>query len=165
MKIPLLEQQTRGEPDAELEDLKTALVQAKKVHDIEGVVCGALFSQYQRDRMERVCEELGLVLFAPLWHKPQEAQLVEVLDKGYEVVIVSTAADGLDKSFLGKPLTKEDIDRLKRVPGVNIAGEGGEYETLVTFAPFFDKRIELGKTTIKEDKHTSLLVVEEAALS
>ncbi|MDP6293642.1 MAG: TIGR00289 family protein, partial [Candidatus Woesearchaeota archaeon] len=60
---------------------------------------------------------------------------------------------------------KEDIDRLKRVPGVNIAGEGGEYETLVTFAPFFDKRIELGKTTIKEDKHTSLLVVEEAALS
>ncbi|MAF34760.1 hypothetical protein CMO91_02855 [Candidatus Woesearchaeota archaeon] len=165
MKIPCIEQPTRGEPDAELDDLKTALVQAKKVHDIEGVVCGALFSQYQRDRMERVCEDLGLVLFAPLWHKPQEAQLIEVLDKGYEVVIVSTAADGLDKSWLGRPLTKEDIDKLKRVPGVNVAGEGGEYETLVVHAPFFDKRIEIGKTTIKEDKHTSLLVVEEASLS
>ena len=72
MELPLLMIKTRGEKEVELKDLGRALSLAKKKYHIEGIVSGAIFSTYQRDRVEKVCDKLGLKIFSPLWHKPQE---------------------------------------------------------------------------------------------
>ena len=59
-------------------------------------------------------------------------------------IIVVTAADGLDEHFLGAHFDDELIQRLKQVAAVhriNLAGEGGEYETLTLNAPFYSRPI------------------------
>jgi len=60
LEIPLLIQETAGEKEKELEDLKEAMYRAKKQYGVEGVIAGALASTYQRDRVEKIAEEIGL---------------------------------------------------------------------------------------------------------
>lgn len=75
MGLPLLETFTEGEKELELEDLKNAIIQAQKEFGIEGIVTGALYSSYQKDRIEDICNELGLESFSPLWHMDQEQEM------------------------------------------------------------------------------------------
>jgi ABC transporter with metal-binding/Fe-S-binding domain ATP-binding protein len=144
MGIPLVRRATKGEPEAEVEDLREAL---RSVRDkIQGVVSGALASEYQKQRIDVVCEELGLVSFAPLWHKDPEKLLKEMLSAGFEVIITSAAAEGLSKDWLGRKLTKSCIENLKKLGekhGLHLAGEGGEYETLVLDMPLFSHKLEI----------------------
>ena len=168
MGLPLVVQETKGEKEAELEDLKKAIMRAKEEYGIEGVVSGALFSTYQRDRIEKICDELGLKIFSPLWHKPQEQHMKEVIRNGFTVVLTSIAADGLDASWLGRELTLEDVEKLEKLNegiGLNIAGEGGEFESLVLDGPLFMKKIELEETKIVEEaEHTARLIITNAKL-
>ena len=58
--------------------------------------------------------------------------------------IVVTAADGLGENVLGKRIDEELIRVLKAVETkrrINVAGEGGEYESLVLDAPFFSEAV------------------------
>ncbi|MDO8625789.1 MAG: diphthine--ammonia ligase, partial [Candidatus Diapherotrites archaeon] len=143
--IPLVRQPTAGKEEAELVDLKTALARAQTEHGIQGVVNGALFSDYQRKRIERVCDELGLKIYSPLWHTPQDQELVELLGRKFDVVFTSIACQGLDVHWLGKHLdagTIAELAALHKKYGINVAGEGGEYESLVLDCPQFKQKIE-----------------------
>ncbi|MDO8642674.1 MAG: diphthine--ammonia ligase [Candidatus Woesearchaeota archaeon] len=166
--IPLLVQETEGEKEHELADLKKAIVQAQKKYGIEGVVTGALASSYQRDRIEKVCDELGLTVFSPLWHKDQEQELHEILDAGFSFIIVKVASEGLDKTWLGRVITEKDINRLvelNKKTGLNIAFEGGEAETLMIDGPLFKKRIEIEESEIVEEStNCAQMVIKKTTL-
>ncbi len=168
MEIPLILYKTKGEKEIELEDLKKALVVAKKKYKIEGIVTGALFSTYQRDRIERVADGLGLKIFSPLWHKSQEQEMQELLENGFEFILTSVAAEGLDKGWLNRIITKEDVVRLKNMKdklGTNIAGEGGEFESLVLDCPLFKKKMIIEKAKIlEESRNTARMVIQKAKL-
>ncbi|MBI2129735.1 diphthine--ammonia ligase [Candidatus Woesearchaeota archaeon] len=168
MGIPLVEFGTKGEKEEELKDLKNALDIAKKEHKIEGVVTGALYSAYQRDRIEKICDDLGLKIFSPLWHISQETELREILNAGFKFILASVAADGLDKSFLGRIVDDEFVDKLKKISEknkMNIAGEGGEYESFVVDGPIFNKKIEIIDSEIKEEsRNTAKLIIKKAEL-
>ncbi|MDD3374055.1 MAG: diphthine--ammonia ligase, partial [Methanoculleus bourgensis] len=56
--LPLVEVETAGEKEAELLDLKRALLEARDRFGIEGVVTGAILSVYQATRVQRLCHEL-----------------------------------------------------------------------------------------------------------
>src|SRR3989344_275177 len=168
MALPIIIQKTKGEKEEELKDLEKAFEEAKNRYQIEGIVSGALFSTYQRDRIETICDRLGLKIFSPLWHKPQERHLLDLLNNGFEFVLTAVAAEGLDKSWLGRKITSRDIERLQKLHqkiGLNIAGEGGEFESLVLDCPLFTKKIVLKKTEIiEEDKNRAHLVIKKAKL-
>lgn len=168
MGFPLIEQVTKGEKEVELLDMKKAIVQAKEEYGIEGVVTGALYSNYQRERIERICDEIGLKVFSPLWHIDQETEMRELLKLGYEFIFSSIAAYGLDKSWVGRNIVGEDIDKLVRLNekiGVNIAGEGGEFESFVLDAPMYNKRIEIrGYDVVELDEYTAKVVITDAEL-
>ncbi|RMF54594.1 diphthine--ammonia ligase [Candidatus Woesearchaeota archaeon] len=168
MGLPLIEKDTTGEKESELKDLKKALSMAKNQFGIEGVVNGALFSNYQRERIERVCDSLNLKIFSPLWHLNQESEMREILREGFEFVFSSVAADGLDKSWINKIITHTDVDKLVRLNAknsINVSGEGGEFETLVLNAPMFKKRIRIEDFEIEEDgPNVARLVVKKASL-
>lgn len=138
--IPLIKKDTKAEKEKELEDLKNALKKAKE-YGIEGVISGAVASEYQRTRLERVCHELGLKSFTPLWHKDQE-QLLRAEAKCMEIMIVGVYAEGLDERWLGRVIDKEAIDELSQNKLLSPVGEGGEFETLTVNAPFFRERLE-----------------------
>ncbi|MFB6190173.1 MAG: diphthine--ammonia ligase [Candidatus Nanohaloarchaea archaeon] len=138
LEIPLVVQETAGEKEAELEDLEAGLERAKEEHGVDGVVAGAIASTYQRDRVEKVAERLGLKVFAPLWMTDQESYMRWLVREGFEVEITEVAARGLDESWIGRTLDGDEVDELielSREHGFNAAGEGGEYETVVTGFP------------------------------
>lgn len=168
MNIPLIKKSTKGEKEIELEDLKIAIIEAKEKFNLDGIVTGALYSSYQRNRVEKICDELGLKVFNPLWHKNQEEEMRELIDLGFEIIFTATAADGLGKEWLKKKITSQDIDKLvgmNKTIGHNVAGEGGEFESLVLNCPLFNQSIEIVESTITcESEHSTRLDIKEARL-
>jgi diphthine-ammonia ligase len=168
MGIPIIMQETEGEKEKELIDLKKALKKAKDQFNIDGIITGAVFSTYQRDRVERICDSLGLKIFSPLWHKPQEQLMQELLDTGFEIIFTGIAAEGLNKSWLNKVITTEHLLKLKKLKekiGMHEAGEGGEFESLVLDCPLFKKKVVIKKAKIIEEKeNVARLEIVEAEL-
>lgn len=152
MGIPCIEQSTSGKKEDELGALRSALLEAIDRFAIEGVVSGALFSDYQRTRIEGICEEFGLRVYAPLWHLDQEQEVREIIDAGFTFVLCKVAADGLDESHLGVPVTHEFVDMLASKLHLNVAGEGGEYESVVIDGPIFSAPIELDTDVVCEQE-------------
>lgn len=166
--IPLVVAKTRGEKEKELEDLKKALSEAKKKHLIEGVITGAVFSNYQRERIEKICDELDLKIFSPLWHMNQKTLMEQLIAEGYEFVFTAVQAYGFDKSWLGRIITYQDIEKLSELEKkykINVAGEGGEFESLVLNAPNFKKQIVIEQQEIEVvDENTARLIIKKAKL-
>jgi len=177
--LPLVVQETAGEKEKELEDLRAAFREAKSKYGIEGVITGALWSTYQKERIERIAGEENLAVFSPLWHINQETEMRLVVSH-FTVILTGISAYGLDRSWLGRRITMDDVDRLVAVDkklakrfdqtfikfeGLNIAGEGGEFESLVLDGPLFKKRLAVEESEIvEEDAHTARLVVRAAKL-
>ena len=64
----------------EVEDLMALVVYAKQHTPCSGAVAaGAIASDYQRSRVERVCGRLGLVSLAYMWHEPQAKLLKDMV--------------------------------------------------------------------------------------
>ncbi|MDK2892090.1 diphthine--ammonia ligase [Methanohalophilus sp.] len=168
MGIPLIEWNTKGEKEVELEDLKNAIQKAMEDFGIKGIITGALHSNYQKERIDNICRELGIEVFSPLWGMDQEQEMRELLDYGFSFIFSSIAAYGLSSSWLGKVITEYDIEKLANLHekiGLNIAGEGGEFESFVLDAPLFRKRIHILESRIVElDEYTARFVIEKAKL-
>jgi len=164
MQIPLLTQTTTGEKEKELDDLKTLLKRAKEEYEIIGVAVGAVASDYQHERVNRICEELGLKTYAPLWHKDQEQLLREMITAGFDIRMTRIASDGLTKEWLGRRLTASDVDRLvalNKKLGINVAGEGGEFETIVLDGPIFAEPITIESEAIMESDNRGELRITD----
>jgi uncharacterized protein (TIGR00290 family) len=125
----------------EVEDLAALLSYIKTViPDIGAVSSGAIASDYQRTRVERVCSRLGLVSLAYLWHQPQDPLLQRMIDAEIKAILVKVAAAGLNpRAHLGASLAQVQphLQRLRETYGCNVCGEGGEYETMTLDCPLF----------------------------
>jgi diphthine-ammonia ligase len=133
-----------GRKEAEVEELKLGLRRASREHGFDFLVTGAIASEYQRVRFDRICDELGLRNLSPLWHKNPEKLLKTYLEEGFKFVFSGVYAMGLDSDWLGRIITFKDLEELVRLNkkyGVSIVGEGGEYESLVLDCPLFDKAL------------------------
>ena len=168
LNLPQIYVKTKGKKDEELRDLKKAIEKAIKRHGINGVVSGALLSDYQRMNINMICEELNLRCYSPFWRKNQEMHLIDLIDFGFEIVITGIYTHGLDRDLLGKKITKKiayDIIRRARKMGFNPAFEGGEAETFVTDAPLFKRKIEIVRGRIVElNTYAWRYVIEDARL-
>ncbi len=162
--IPLVRVKTKGEKEVELNDLRQAIEEAREKHGIEGVVTGAVRSTYQAVRIQKICAQLKLWCFNPLWLMDQVELLNEVVDSKIVAVIGGVFAEGLD-SFLGRQIDGKcvtDLALLAKKSGINAAGEGGEIETTVLDAPLFKKKIKITKSAEKREAHTGLFQILEA---
>lgn len=162
-EIQLVKRETTGIKEKELEDLRLAL----ETLDVEGVVSGAIASQYQKERIAKVCKKLNLRSFMPLWHQDPIKLLEELLRLKFEVVFTGVSAYGFSEQWLGRQMSAETIRALMDLQSkhqISPVGEGGEYETLVLDAPFFKKRIRLVETEIVWEKQSGYLQVTKALL-
>ncbi len=146
MDVPLLEETARPGEAGELDALRRIFLRA----GADGIVVGAIASDYQHSRVNRIAAETGLRVFAPLWRQDPERLVRDYLAAGLRIVFSSVSADGFDATWLGKAwddATIQDLLRLHRTRGVHPCGEGGEFETMVLDAPFFRKAIEVLEAT------------------
>ncbi|MFH0967120.1 MAG: diphthine--ammonia ligase, partial [Methanobacteriota archaeon] len=100
--IPLIEWQTAGQEEVELDDLESAIRSAIGQYAIEGVVSGAIQSVYQATRVQRICNRLGLWSFNPLWLCDQEKYLRDLINTGFDVIIAGVFSAPFDENWLGK---------------------------------------------------------------
>lgn len=138
---------TPGKKEEELADLEQGLAGL----NIEGVIAGAVASSYQAERVKTITDRLGLSLCTPLWHMDTEMLVREVAGR-LDARIVVVAADGLDESLLGARFDEALIEKLKlaaRKHRINIAGEGGEYESLTLCAPFYSRPITFAGSEVR----------------
>ena len=167
MGIPLLSWPTRGEKEAELEDLMAAMAAARDQYGIQGVVTGAIESVYQAVRVQRICRCLDLWCFNPLWQINQIDYLRQLRFVGFRVIISGVYAYPFEESWLGKELTEERIQSLARLQEkykINPSGEGGELETFVLDGPLFKKKIEILKASLSYANYRGQYIIEEMRL-
>ena len=163
LEIPLVKAPTSGIKEKELEDLRKLLASL----DVEGVVTGAVLSLYQKERIDRLCDELGIKSVAPLWHKDPLEIMKKLIRLKFKVIIVGVYAFGLDQTWLGQEINSERLEKLVELHEkyqISLVGEGGEYESLVLDAPIYKKRLEIIKAETSYENNSGVLVVKEAKL-
>jgi predicted ATP pyrophosphatase (TIGR00289 family) len=161
--IPLVKAETAGIKEKEVEDLKRLIAEL----DVEGIVSGAIASNYQKTRIEKICKQLGLKSITPLWHNDPQGMLREILDLDFEVIITGVYAHGFTREWLGRKIDDmavADLMELNRRYGVSLVGEGGEYETLVLDAPFFKRRIRIVEAEKIWENQTGYFLVTKTEL-
>ena len=159
---------TAGVKEEELEDLGGELERLKKSAGIEAIVSGAIASEYQRTRLDNLCEKLGLRSFAPLWHKNEEQLVRDEIEAGFEIIVTACSALGLDEKWLGKTLgAKElkELQELRRKYGLSVAFEGGEAETFTLAGPVFKKPLLMTKSTRHWAGDSGYLELEEVRIA
>jgi len=163
MNLPLMIQKTKGEKEEELKDLEVVIKKAKEKYKIEAVVTGAIQSNYQKSRIQKICDKLNLKCINPLWHKDEFEYLKNLIENNFNVVVTGVFAEGLDRSWLGRKIdTKfiEDIKRLHDKYKIHPAGEGGEFETFVLDCPLFEKPLEIIDKKISGERNSWRMEIE-----
>ena len=130
--------------------------------DIDGLVVGALRSDYQKTRIERMCQRLGIASFSPLWHKDQGEHMQSFLEHGFGVVFTSVSTEGMSADWVGRTLDGESLNELRDLSKrhrFNLDGEGGEFETIVVSAPHMRRDVVLEGETFWKGSRGSLEIL------
>jgi len=157
MGIPLIIVKTKGKKEKELIDLEKSIKLAIKDYDIEGVISGAVESVYQASRIEKICNKLKIACFNPLWQKNQLELLEDLIKNGFEVIVVGVFAYPFDEKWLGRKIDAKFINEIKKLQekyGINVAGEGGEFESFVLNCSLFKKKLIIKDKKIKGSKNS-----------
>jgi diphthine-ammonia ligase len=159
----LVTKRSSGDEASDLGALKEALIGL----EVDGVITGAIASDYQWDRINGVCEEIGMKVFSPLWRKEQDLLMTELLEAEIKAVFVSVSAEGMEPSWLGRQLDQTslvELRRLARIHGMNLAGEGGEYETMVLDSPIHRQALRIDGSKVELTRDGGRLTVTKAIL-
>ncbi|MEE9594427.1 MAG: TIGR00289 family protein [Candidatus Hydrothermarchaeales archaeon] len=163
MGLPVIQRRTPGVKEEELEDLKAMIESAQ----VETVVTGALASEYQRKRITDICEGLGIACISPLWERDPLELWEEELALGFEIIITSVSAEGLDEKWLGRkvdPSALKELVVLSKKHRFHLGFEGGEAETFVLDMPLFKKQIEIIDASVDWDGVRGVYHIEDARL-
>jgi len=161
--IPFVMAETSGIKEKEVEDLKRLIEKL----DVDAIVSGAIASNYQKTRIEKICKELRLECITPLWQKNPLNILKEIVKLKFDVIITGVSAHGFGKEWLGRGIDASSIQallELNKKYGVSLVGEGGEYETLVLDAPFFKKRMKIIEAEKVWKNQNGYLLIKRAIL-
>ena len=146
MHLPLIIIKTKGQKEEELKDLEKAIRKAVEKFEIEGIVTGAVESVYQTTRIQKICNKLKIECFNPLWQKDQLELLEDLINDSFEVIVTGIFSEGFNEKWLGRKIDKrfiQDILKLNEKYKMNIAGEGGEFETFVLNCSLFKRKLKI----------------------
>ena len=162
LDVDLVVIKSKGEKEKEVEDLKELIKGVRG--EVEVIVVGGIASSYQGKRIKKICDELGLEFYAPLWDYDSENVWEELLKNKFEVILTKVSCDGLDKSWLGEVIDDKMVEELKKKGekfGFRIDFEGGEAESAVLFMPGFKENIEIEFDVKSEGKYRHFLDIQE----
>ena len=96
--------------------------------------------------IESVCRPVGITPHLPLWDEGRESLLKELIDAGFEIIIIAADDKLLGKSWLGQKMDTGMLSEFKVRHQLSPTGEVGYYHTLVVDGPIFKKRLQILKT-------------------
>jgi ABC transporter with metal-binding/Fe-S-binding domain ATP-binding protein len=163
MDVRLVTAATGGSEEEDMEALRNVL----KDMDAEGIVTGAVWSDYQWERINMICGDLNLVCISPLWRKDQDTVMHELADSDISAIIVGVYADGLDDTWLGRDIN-DSHDSLKALGSskkISVIGEGGEYESLTLDSPMQTSKLVIETYEKEWNGRSGTLNVRQAKLT
>ncbi len=125
--------------------------------DVTGIVFGNIHLADVRAWYEERTRGRGLDHVEPLWGEDPNALVAEVFARGYHTVIVSVDLQRGKREWLGRELTPALAAEIAATPGVDPAGECGEYHTYVFGGPLFSHPLQLTTADIVEYKGHALI--------
>ena len=157
-----------NETSDELIVMEKLLQNAKEQFQIDGLVHGGIKSTFQKEKFETLCLKLNLVSIAPLWETEPKKYMNELLDSDFNFMMMTVSSDGLDERWLGKLISKSDIEILNNLSnkfGFNLNFEGGEAETFVIDCPLFSNPIKINQFTKNWDGYRGRFEIVDAELN
>ncbi len=157
-----------GEKEVEISELRGRLKGIISRYRCDALVTGAVASKYQKERVDKMADYIGVKHVAPLWLGNQREIFLSESDM-LDFMIVAVQAYGLSKSVLGVPIRYLGPHRLLQTftkYGISPVGEGGEFETFVLASPLMKKSVCVRKARIlwSERAWSGYYVIEDAGL-
>ncbi|MEM0380815.1 MAG: diphthine--ammonia ligase [Desulfurococcaceae archaeon] len=152
----------------ELIVLKKLLMRVRDEYGVKTVFTGCVISDYQRMLFTSIADEIGLKIVNPFWRIDEKKYLFELIDHGFEFMLVSINTYGLPPYLLGRVITRNDIVEIisrSEKYGFNPSLDGGEAETIVVNAPLFSKRIVIEGRVFSKNMYEHYFIIEKAYLS
>jgi len=140
------------------------VILALKEDGVRGGVFGDIDLEEHRQWVERLCQQVDITPYLPLWGLAQEKVLRDFIGLGFEAIIVVTRAEFFGEEWLGRKVDLNFLSHLaelKKTSGVTACGEAGEYHTLVTDGPLFKQRVEILETSrVLREEHWFLEILK-----
>lgn len=147
--IPIIQPRASGK---RYEDKFQSVLSGFKNQGIESGIFGDIDIEEHREWVEKVCGQVGIRPIFPLWEKDREELLKKFIREGFQAIVVVTRADRMGEEWLGRKIDGGFLKNLRQLADVDLCGERGEYHTLVTDGPIFEKRLKVtaGKKTFRK---------------
>ncbi len=162
LDIGLLVMGSKGEKEKEVDDLKELIRKVKG--KVDSVIVGGIASSYQGKRIKRICSELDLGFYAPLWDYKSKEIWEKLLKNKFKVILTKISCEGIPKEFLGEVVDKKKLEKLKKLAEkykFRLDFEGGEAETAVLGMPEFRKDIKIRYDIKSEGEYRHFIVIKE----
>ena len=92
--------------------------------------------------VDRICADLAIEGLMPIWNMDSQEIIGELLEAGFEAVVVGVRSDLLGDEWLGRRIDGSFVADLKALdPSIDPCGENGEFHTFVLDGPIFKKRL------------------------
>ena len=111
-----------------------------KAKGVNHFIYGDLYLDEIRNYRESKLNPQGIDVVEPIWGQTPKKTIQAFLNSGIKAKIVTTQADKLDESYIGKEINQELIENLPN--GVDVCGENGEFHTFVYAGDLFENEIE-----------------------
>lgn len=154
-------------PEKELDALKQVLSRCVRKYGVTALASGAVLSNYQRSRFEKIASELGLESVNPNWGINQHEYMKKLIDKGIKFMIQSITTMGLPHNMIGRVLSSEDVEKILILAdkyGFNPSFEGGEAETIVLDAPLFKYKLDCNGDVVRKSDYEAFFSIKKCHL-
>ena len=136
---------------------------------VEAVILGGVgLQETQLGSLQKALMPLGTEVFASHAGEDEETIMRDMIARGFRIIITQYATDGITQDWLGKELTLENFEQLKKLSikyGFDLLGEGGYYDTFTIDAPYFPKALQIVEShKVQESKYSGHLVVTSMAV-
>jgi uncharacterized protein (TIGR00290 family) len=110
---------------------------------------------------------IGMNVRTPLWGRDRLALLRQLRGHGFQVLFSCVKTRWLGENWIGRELDDTAIADLRKVreqTGLDLCGEEGEYHTLVTDGPHFQRRIAIRSASTRANGALAHLEIHEMEL-
>ncbi|WGI17586.1 diphthine--ammonia ligase [Methanonatronarchaeum sp. AMET-Sl] len=120
--------------------------------DVGYGVYGDIDIEEHREWVLKFSKKHGIEPILPLWNENPHNLYQEFIDM-FKAIIVKVDPEKVGEEWLGKPLTQEFHNYLKK-QDIHPMGEHGEYHTFVVDGPIFQQEIDVSLGIKNRDKET-----------
>jgi uncharacterized protein (TIGR00290 family) len=129
---------------------------------VSGVAFGNIHLADVRAWYEERTTANGFKHIEPLWGGRPTELVSEMLSRGYRALLTSVSLDRSRQEWLGRTLDDDLLREIQATPGVDPAGESGDYHSFVYEGPLFRSPIGIATGEQYEAEGHALIDIIEA---